>query len=66
MFDQAAVHCDNFPSRYNKPHMWVTYKNGARAPYAYPVNLCDRVVAVARGRHLRGSVERPCVACKLL
>lgn len=44
--------------------MWVTYKNGAAPARRMHIRLTsgDRVVAVARGRHLRGSVERPCVA----
>lgn len=45
--------------KYNKPHKWVTYKNGAPAPYAHPPNFTlsecssdrDPVVDVAQGRH---------------
>jgi len=34
--------------RYNKPHIWVTYKNGAPVPYAHPPNLVI-VIAVRSG-----------------
>jgi hypothetical protein len=32
--------------KYNEPHKWVTYNNGAPAPYVHPSNFSALVIVI--------------------